>query len=342
MRTFDGYTKGINLGGWFSQCNHTEERYNTFIQENDIAALAGWGIDHVRLPVDYNLLETERGEYKESGFARLEKAILWCKQYGLKLVLDLHKTAGFSFDAGEREAGFFSSPALQERFYRLWEELTRRYARYADFVAFELLNEVTDKSLSASWNAIATTCIQRIRAVSTDSRRVWILVGGYWNNSIDALADLAVPLDERIVYNFHCYEPLLFTHQGAYWVQGMPQDFRMKFPAPVQEYKEKAQALGQYSSPILDSLSGGIVNGEVFDILFAKAVSIAKERNVPLYCGEYGVINLASQEDTTEWYRLINKAFTKYGISRAAWSYKQMDFGISDTETLLERIKPLL
>ena len=25
--------------------------------------------------------------------------------------------------------------------------------------------------------------------------------------------------------NFHCYEPLIFTHQGGYWVDGMPEDF---------------------------------------------------------------------------------------------------------------------
>jgi hypothetical protein len=29
-------------------------------------------------------------------------------------------------------------------------------------------------------------------------------------------------------------------------------------------------------------------------------------------------------------YKVINKVLERHGISRAAWSYKEMDFGISD------------
>ena len=38
----------------------------------------------------------------------------------------------------------------------------------------------------------------------------------------------------------------------------------------------------------------------------------------------------ASAEDILKWYKTINAVFEKYGIGRAAWSYKKMDFGISD------------
>ena len=50
-----------------------------------------------------------------------------------------------------------------------------------------------------------------------------------------------------------------------------------------------------------------------------------------LYCGEYGVIDKVSPEDAVKWYRQIHEAFEKYGISRSAWSYKEMDFGLSDS-----------
>lgn len=61
------------------------------------------------------------------------------------MILDLHKTYGFSFDEGESESGFFESEELQERFFRLWEEIAKRFGKYHDCVAFELLNEVTNK-----------------------------------------------------------------------------------------------------------------------------------------------------------------------------------------------------
>ena len=57
----------------------------------------------------------------------------------------------------------------------------------------------------------------------------------------------------------------------------------------------------------------------------------AKKNGTVLYCGEYGVIDLAEPEDALKWFKAINTAFDRLGISRAAWSYKKMDFGISDS-----------
>ena len=49
-----GFRKGINLGGWMSQCDYSPEHLDTFITEPDFAQIAEWGFDHVRLPVDFN------------------------------------------------------------------------------------------------------------------------------------------------------------------------------------------------------------------------------------------------------------------------------------------------
>ena len=36
MKRWEGFQHGINLGGWLSQCDHTKERYDNFIKEEDI------------------------------------------------------------------------------------------------------------------------------------------------------------------------------------------------------------------------------------------------------------------------------------------------------------------
>lgn len=329
MRKFLGYEKGINLGGWLSQCVHTTEHYDSFITEQDFAEASKWGIDHVRIPVDYDLLEDENGVSTTYGMDYLNKAVEWCAKYNLNMVLDVHKTAGYSFDSGENESGFFSSPALQERFYKLWDRFAEAYGKYSDRIVFELLNEITDKADCEKWNEIAEECIRRIRVNAPDT---YILVGGYWNNSVDALPDLAMPYDDKIVYNFHCYEPLLFTHQGAYWVEGMPQDFRIKYEEMEETGAAMQEQLGIHSA--FDAAQA--ITAETFIEHFSKAVQIAEERNVPLYCGEYGVIDLADLESTVAWYKDINTAFKKFGIGRAAWSWKKMDFGLSD-----ERLAPV-
>ncbi|MBR1738691.1 MAG: glycoside hydrolase family 5 protein [Ruminococcus sp.] len=298
------FYRGINFGGWLSQCDYSEERLNGFIKEEDFKTVASWGLDHVRIPIDYNILEDNVGGYKESGFALVEKAVMTAKKYGLNTVIDIHKTAGFSFDDySEDEHGFFESEALQERFYRLWEEIAKRFGKMNSHTAFELLNEVTDQSYITVWNKVVKECIGRIRKYAPDTV---ILVGSYWNNSADAVKDLDKPFDDKVVYNFHCYSPMEFTHQGAPWATHMidiEKRFSFEECGITEEYFEKA---------------------------FSSALEKAKQEGVEVYCGEYGVIDIVSPEDTLKWFKVINAVFEKHNISRSAWSYKQMDFGISD------------
>ena len=328
MKKLEGYMHGVNLGGWLSQCDHTKERYDNFIKEEDIEVIKNWGLDHIRVPIDYDLVEDNEGNYKEDGFAYLDKVLDWAEKYGLNMILDLHKTFGFSFDDGEAETGFFENASYQERFYKLWEEFAKRYGKYSDRLCFEILNEVTEKEYCDIWNEISTKCIKRIRAIAPDIK---ILLGGYYNNSIEALKDLALPVDENIVYNLHCYEPLVFTHQGGYWVAGMDTNFRMPFEVTYGKYNEYTeQNLARYAADFSDFDSDKVMGVEYFENLVSEAVRVAEERNVALYCGEYGVINLATAEDTMKWYKMICSVFEKHGIGRAAWSYKEMDFGLVD------------
>lgn len=328
VKKLEGYVKGIDLGGWLSQCNHTKERYDNFITEKDFETVAAWGADHVRIPVDYDLVEDEKGNYKEDGFKYIDKAAGWCGKYGLNMVLDLHKTFGYSFDDGEGERGFFFNEDYQERFYRLWEEFAKRYSKYENRLVFELLNEVTDQSYSDTWNRVSTECIKRIRAIAPT---VKILLGGYWNNSGDALKDLAAPFDENIVYNFHCYDPMIFTHQGAHWVKGLPLDLRIGIDMTLGEMKDtiekKAPAILEMMH--IPTSPDKKVDAEYFIKRFEEPVRIANERGTALYCGEYGVIDIAEPEDVIEWYKAINAAFEHYGIGRATWSYKEMNFGLT-------------
>ena len=297
-----GFYRGVNLGGWLSQCDYSNERLNTFITEKDIDVIAGWGLDHVRIPIDYNVLENEDGAYRESGFMLLEKAVDWCTKRGLRVVIDLHKTAGFSFDVGEKEEGFFSSEKYQTRFYHLWQQIAARFGGQSKDVAFELLNEVTDPGFIDAWNRISQECVRRIRRTAPDTL---LLIGSYHNNSAEALKDLAAPMDQNVVYNFHCYDPLEFTHQGAPWVPQLPRDKRLTF--------EEAGLPSDY-----------------FEKRFQPALEAANQYGAMLYCGEYGVIDRAKPEEALKWFKAIHDTFEKFGIARSAWSYKQMDFGLSD------------
>lgn len=123
---------GVNLGGWFvlepfitpylfekfndpnvvnptvvdewtlsqalgSQLATTmEEHYKTFITEKDFADIASAGLNWVRIPVGWWMIETWSGEPFLEGvaFKYFVKALNWARKYGLRVNLDLHSVPG--------------------------------------------------------------------------------------------------------------------------------------------------------------------------------------------------------------------------------------------------------
>lgn len=296
-----GFRKGVNLGGWFSQCDYSEERLNNFITEADFEKIAALGFDHVRIPIDYNVIQNPDGTMRPDGLGRIDAALALCKKYGLKAVLDLHKTPGYSFDAGEKEAGFFESESYQERFYAIWETLAEWFGGMSDRVAFELLNEVTEARFLPAWKRISRECVRRIRVYTPDTI---ILLGSYNWNSARTVPELDAPYDDKMVYNFHFYEPLAFTHQGAYW---MP------------ELQDKRCAYADCGA-----------SEQWFEDFLAPAIEKAEKEHCELYCGEFGVIDVVPPEEAVKWFRDLHKVFERHDIAHAVWSWKKMDFGLID------------
>lgn len=330
MKLFEGYQKGINLGGWLSQNDSfTKDHFENFITEADIKEIAAWGLDHVRVPVDYVIIEEEDGTPKEAGYTYITNCMNWCKKYGLHMIFDLHKTYGYTFDPlddGDKEI-FFHSEELQNRFIHTWKEIAARFGKYPDVVAFELLNEIVSPDVVDEWNEIVKKVIPAIREIAPDN---YIVFGGVCYNNVTSVPGLVEPFADKLVYTFHCYDPLIFTHQKAYWVKGMTKDFDMAYPDTVDVYREKS---AQFSQDLVGAINEhGIktIGPEMFEALFSPAIETAVKRDIPLYCGEYGVIDQAPLPDTLRWLTDINKIFKKYNIGRALWTYKSKDFGIMD------------
>lgn len=331
MKIFEGFQKGVNLGGWISQfAEYDTHHFDTFITEKDIAYIASLGFDHVRVPVDYNVLEDEEGNVIESGFAYLANCLQWCQKHDLHMLIDLHECYGYSFDPLKVDMDrkiFFYDEKLQTRFLNLWKEIATRFKDYPDTVAFEPLNEVVLYEVSDAWNRLVRKYIEMMRGICPDA---YIVIGGVQYNHVSNVKLLDPPYDDKIVYNFHCYEPFLFTHQGAYWVDYMPADFRVEYPLPLDEYKRLSEEKVDIHDGVLFMDEVKELGPEFFDIIFKDAIDVAIKYDAPLYCGEYGAIDLSDNPSKIRWLKDIHTAFKKHGIGRALWNYKEKDFGFVD------------
>ncbi|MBE5922924.1 MAG: glycoside hydrolase family 5 protein [Lachnospiraceae bacterium] len=318
--------RGVNLGGYLSQCEHSRKHYEEFINRSDIEKISTWGFDHVRLPIDYEVLEQEDGTPIEEGYAIVERAVKWCEEFGLSIVLDLHKAFGYDFnDAGDAEKNnLFQSEELQARFVNLWDKISSRFCGY-DNVSFELLNEVVEENNAEAWNKLIAQTVKAIRSNAPDS---YIIYGGIQWNSAKTLKLLEKPNDDKIIFTFHFYEPLLFTHQKAYWVPTMDPAWNIEYPGDIDDYIAKSKIIGDQGKAVVEC---GLdkIGVQLIDDLVQDAINAAKNAGVGLYCGEFGVIDRAPVEDTKRWFDDVNEVFSKYGIRFCIWNYKEKDFGLA-------------
>jgi aryl-phospho-beta-D-glucosidase BglC (GH1 family) len=321
----------VNLGGWLSQYPARDPRhFDSFITAEDIKRVAGWGFDHIRLPVDYPLLEDEprAGGPSRNGWEYLESCLGWCQENHLSVILDLHKAPGYTFQAPV-ESPLFADPALQERFLALWQTLTHRFcAEMEDGLAFELLNEVFLPT-SDPWNALVRRAVAMIR--TEDSQRL-IVIGANRYNAPGELSNLEIIPDPNILFTFHFYAPLVVTHQRAPWIQALLQyDRAVDYPGFAPGLEVFLQAHPEHRNRL------GAEVGKRFDWKYLQSelqpsLEFSQRTNQPTYCGEFGVYEQADPTTRQNWTRDVIDLLHGFGIGRAYWTYKAMDFGLVDKD----------
>jgi len=79
-----------------SGINQIEDHYNTFITEQDIAEIAGAGLNWLRVPIPFWAIETWEGEpyLAKTSWTYFLRIVGWARKYGLRIVLDLHALPG--------------------------------------------------------------------------------------------------------------------------------------------------------------------------------------------------------------------------------------------------------
>jgi hypothetical protein len=285
--------------------------------------MKSWGMDHVRLPVDYFIFEQDDnpGVYLESGLQYIDKCLEWCSRNDMNMVLDLHHAPGFFFGNGDANS-LMENAAMQERYINIWRFFAKRYAAERENLAFELLNELVAKT-SAQWNNLWARAANAIHVI-TPHRKV--IVGGNQWNSVNELKNLDISPNPNVLYTFHMYVPMIFTHQRAGWMENTRR-YSPQVDYPVDTEKHLAFYDGDGES----NEKGILLDKEFLRKTLAPAYEFIRVNKRALYCGEYGVINNADTESAIRWCNDIADLLLEYGIGRAVWSYRGFA-GLTDSD----------
>jgi endoglucanase len=307
--------RGTNIAHWLSQSGKRGSERAAFFTQKDVKFIADAGFDHFRLPVDEQQLWDSNGKRNADAFQLLDNALTWANAAGLRVVLDLHILRSHHFN--EKEKPLWSQPAAQDKFIQLWKDLSSAVKKYSNsVVAYEFMNEpVADDA--EQWNVLLARVSDSIR--SWEAERVLVIGSNRWQSAA-TFDQLRVPAnDKNILLSFHFYEPFYLTHYKASWTE--LKDFEGTIQYPGQIVKEGRNASEQK-----------VYNRDELEKMMEKPIHLADSLGLPLYCGEFGVIDGSPEASKIAWYRDMVAVFDKHNIAYANWNFKAGSFGIVDKD----------
>lgn len=305
--------RGTNIAHWLSQSDRRGEERAAFFTQKDVRFIDSAGFDHIRLPIDEEQMWDENGNRHAEAFRLLNECLRWCDEAGLRMVLDLHILRSHHFNAMEKP--LWTHPEEQDKFIRLWKDLSSEVKTWpTGMLAYEFMNEpVADDP--EQWNNLLARVADSIRQWEPD--RVLVIGSNRWQ-SANTFDKLRVPEnDPNIILSFHFYEPFYLTHTGASWTR-------------LKDFKGEVNYPGQIVLNGATAEESRIYNRDTLEYMMRKTFRLADSLHLPLYCGEFGVIEKAPRGPKLRWYRDMVAIFEKHGVAYANWNFKAGSFGIVD------------
>lgn len=315
------FSRGVNLSGWLQTNNSHQIQFNKYGKQ-DFLNIKSLGCDVIRLPFRLNDMTLGAPDYELDPLFLyfLDQIVEWAEEVDIHLILDNH-----TFDVESS-----TSPDIDEILVPVWRNLAAHYSDGYNKLYYEILNEPHGIS-DELWGTIQGEVINAIREVDTLHH---IVVGPAGWNSYHNLQYMPEYEDDKLIYTFHFYEPFIFTHQGASWPEPSLESLTgVPFPYDASAMPScPPDLLGTYvESTIANYSSQGSLLYLTQQALVA--AQFANARNVPIFCGEFGVyIPDSPNDDRVYWYKKVRELFENYNIAWTTWDY-QGGFGLFEKNT---------
>jgi hypothetical protein len=197
--------RGLNVAHWFRfPPSWAEADVIGYLRDADLARIKAAGFTFLRLPIDPAFACLPDWRWHPNRLRQLEAVIGRVMAAGLAVVVEPHPVSSTIFDA---------DLAARARVFTFWRDLAPAMARLSpELVFLELLSEPIFRGREGEWHAMQQALLAEVRARAP--RHTVIVTGTEWS-SINGLLQLPKLADPNLVYTFHFYWPMQFTHQGT-------------------------------------------------------------------------------------------------------------------------------
>jgi endoglucanase len=335
---FAKLARGVNLAGWFWYAPDTANGVRQRFKDSDFQTIRDLGFTFVRVPIDLGFVFDEDADdlLDVEHMALLDEGIQRLLDHDLAVLIDLHSTSLADSDAANY-SGALEDPEVVDLFARFWQSFATHLTQYSpEDVFFGPMNEPVFEDDPAAWLPIQEQLLTAIREVAPE--HTLVATGALWS-SRETLLEMEPLDDPNLVYDFHFYDPFVFTHQGATWTWDAVRTMHdIPYPSSPEAVKIPAEGLSGESLNAVVGYGAERWDAEKIDAEIARVAAWASEHNVRIVSTEFGVYSLyAPEADRATWLHDTRTAFEKYGIGWAMWEYDE-SFGL----VLAGGSKPLL
>ncbi|MBW8191594.1 glycoside hydrolase family 5 protein [Neiella marina] len=201
------------------------KRYEqNYVTESDIAQVAAWGFNSIRLPFNAERLmprDQQGGTsyvFDPSGVALIDNLVAWASKHHLYVILDMHAAPGGQSIHNIADSGGVARLWEQSEIYwpqtiALWQMLAERYKSNPWVIGYDVLNEPMmpgtealgkskmDQHDNTQLRAFYIELTKAFRAVDNGTK-IMFLEGGFWGQN---MKDLLPAWDPNIAYSYHAY-----------------------------------------------------------------------------------------------------------------------------------------
>jgi endoglucanase len=321
INTADPLAKGVNLSNWFNDYSDPGQFTNRF-SFSTLQLLKTSGFTYVRIPIGATILFNiaNPASLHTTNLAAVDAAVENSIRSGLSVTLNLHPQLNNIDSLLSNDATFPDKLAIY------WKTVAAYFKKYpADKLFFEVYNEphaaaagITTQTYSW-WQQVQGKMITAIREATADH---YIIAGGEGWNSINGLLQLIPYSHAKIIYNFHFYDPFLFTHQGASWAGWQPAIDARSVPYPSSP-ETVAPLITGGNTVLNDALrwyGEQRYSIDSIDKWIKRVYDWGQRHQVKIIANEFGsFMPYAPRQSRLNWIHDVRVTFEKYKIGWAMW-----------------------
>ncbi|RKY24673.1 MAG: hypothetical protein DRP62_03250 [Planctomycetota bacterium] len=176
-----------------------------WITERDFKIIKSFGMNCVRIPIYYQLIEDDANpmKLKANAWKWMDYAVDTAEKYGIYTILCLHGAAGGQSNMGHcgvcDQNKLWDSESNKKRTIWLWQKIAERYKDRSCVVGYDMLNEPWGVSMEKQI-VMFDSIYKSIRTI--DKKHI-IFVQGHGN--VEELPDPKEKGWKNVAYSIHCY-----------------------------------------------------------------------------------------------------------------------------------------